>query len=75
MQIGFYHSACGGNWTETHRKGLHLRMDEELCCKFEDGQSEYFRCDGSDFRRTCDTEQEQEDANETGAEQGQADRT
>ncbi len=35
-------------------------MEEELCCKYENGRSEYFRCDGSDFRRSCDPEEENE---------------
>ncbi len=59
-QVGFYHSACGGNWTETNKRGSHLVMEEELCCKYENGRSEYFRCDGSDFRRSCDPEEENE---------------
>lgn len=65
-QIGFYHSACGGNWTETHRSGHHLRMEEELCCRFEKGKSAFFRCDGSDYRRVCPKKEELEDQeNET----------
>ena len=37
-------------------------LGEELCCKYEDGQSEFFRCDGSDYARTCDPDQERADA-------------
>ncbi len=59
-QIGFYHSACGSNWTETRRRGSHLVMEEELCCKYENGQSQYFRCDGSDYKKSCNPEEENE---------------
>ncbi len=56
-KIGFYHSACGGNWTETSKGDQHLQMEEELCCRFEKGRSEYFRCTGGHFRKSCSGDQ------------------
>merc|ERR1712154_141577 len=53
VTIGFFHSACGGNWTATSFEGQHLRLEEELCCKFNNGVSSWFRCDGSPYRGTC----------------------
>ena len=53
-KVGFFHSACGGNWTATTFEGQHLKLEEELCCKFNDGVSSWFRCDGSPYRGTCE---------------------
>ena len=52
--MGFFHSACGGNWTATSIDGQHLKLKEELCCKFDNGHGRWFRCDGSQYRGTCD---------------------
>ncbi len=54
VKIGFYHSACGGDWTETHKRGKHLQLEEELCCKYDTGKGQFFRCTGGEFASTCD---------------------
>jgi len=43
------------------RSQKQLVMKEELCCKFENGRSEYFRCNGSDYAKSCNGEEEEEE--------------
>eukprot|EP00095_Tigriopus_kingsejongensis_P002095 maker-scaffold244_size240795-snap-gene-1.33 protein:Tk02095 transcript:maker-scaffold244_size240795-snap-gene-1.33-mRNA-1 annotation:"---NA---" len=53
-KVGFYHSACAGNWTQTlDSKERPLLLKEELCCKYENDKGWFFRCDGSEFQKEC----------------------
>merc|ERR1712061_217821 len=45
-----YYSACNNEWPPVSDGASGLYVDEPLCCN-PDGT--FFRCDGSDYRKTC----------------------
>jgi len=50
LRLPVYYSACNNEWTPVSDGASGLYVDEPLCCN-PDGT--FFRCDGSDYRKTC----------------------
>jgi len=51
IEVTYMYSMCGGDWTEVKDKETKLMAGEPLCCTNE---GKFRRCDGSDFKKTCD---------------------
>ena len=51
QKLSFYSSTCSGGWKPvTSSAAGNLVVNEKLCC---DAVWKYYKCDGSDFVRSC----------------------
>jgi hypothetical protein len=50
LELPFYYSQCGGNWTPVNNGTADLIAQERLCCT---NQGKYYKCDETDFARGC----------------------
>ena len=55
VKIGFFYSACGGDWKPVKSKNITLESTEEICCHYRNGKLRYRKCQGDPlaFRERC----------------------